>query len=102
MDPRRRASNAQEKRVAEVTGARQHAGSGSGVRRHDMHTDDALIECKTVLRGKKQITIQIDVLKSVRYHAAISDKRPELHIELQGQRWVLIPEEDYYGDGVEK
>lgn len=60
-----------------------------------MHTDDSLIECKTVLKGKKQITIKSDDLKSLSYHAAIQSKRPELHIELDGKGWVLVPEAEW-------
>jgi Holliday junction resolvase len=60
-----------------------------------MHTDDELIECKTVLPGKKQITIKLDDVKSLHYHAAIKNKRPVLHIELDKYRLVLIPEADY-------
>ena len=62
-----------------------------------MHTDDSLIECKTVLKGKKQITIKSDDLKSLSYHAAIQSKMPELHIELDGKRWVMIPADVWEG-----
>ena len=48
MDPRRRVSKDQERSVARRYGAKQHAGSGSGSKKHDMHTDESLIECKTV------------------------------------------------------
>ena len=60
-----------------------------------MHTDGELIECKTVLKGNRQITIKEDDLKSLSYQAAIQDRRPVLHVELGGKRWVLIPEEDH-------
>jgi Holliday junction resolvase len=60
-----------------------------------MHTADSLIECKTVLQGNKQITIRLEDLKSLSYHAAIADQQPVLHIEIDKQRWVLITESDY-------
>jgi hypothetical protein len=101
MDPRRRVSRAQEKGVAKRYGAKQHAGSGSGAKPQDMHTDDSLIECKTVLRGNRQITIKEDDWKQLRYHAAIQDKSPVLHIELGNQRLVLIPEDDHRAESLD-
>lgn len=95
MDERRRVSREQEKGLAKRTGATLHAGSGSGARKHDMHTDGELIECKTVLKGNRQIVIKIDDWKSLRYHAAVQDRRPVLHVELGKYRLVLIPEEDH-------
>lgn len=88
-------SQKQEKGAAKRMGAKQHSGSGSGHTRNDMHTDDTLIECKTVLIGNKQITLNVDVLKSLAYNAAIQDKSPVLHIELGGKTYVVIPEVDY-------
>lgn len=90
-----RVSRKQEKAAARTLGARQHRGSGSGAKKFDMHTDDTLIECKTVLRGKKQITIKTDVVDPLSYHAAIQGRAPILHIELDGKRWILLPEDDY-------
>lgn len=101
MDPRRRVSKDQEKGVAKRYGAKQHAGSGSGSKPHDMHTDGELIECKTVLPGNKQITIKIDDWKSVCYHAAIQDRTPVLHIELGKYRLVLIPEADHHAENLD-
>ena len=95
MDPRRRVSKDQERSVARRYGAKQHAGSGSGSKKHDMHTDESLIECKTVLKGNRQITIKEDDWKSLKYHAAIQDRNPVLHVELGNFRLVLIPEEDH-------
>jgi Holliday junction resolvase len=83
--------------VAKRFGASLHNGSGSGSKRHDMHTDEQLIECKTVLRGNKQITIHADDLRSLKYHAAVADVAPVMHIELDKERWVMVPESDYEG-----
>lgn len=59
-----------------------------------MHTDEDLIECKTVLKGNKQITIKEDVLKSLSYNAAVQGRSPVLHIEIGGNCWVLRREDD--------
>ena len=100
MDERRRVSRKQEAGVAKRYRAKQHAGSGSGAKKHDMHTDDSLIECKTVLKGNRQITLKEDDWKSLRYQAAIQDRNPVLHVELGPYRLVLIPEEDH-AEGME-
>jgi hypothetical protein len=101
MDPRRRASQQQERGVAKRYGAKLHAGSGSGNKPQDMHTDDSLIECKTVLKGNRQITIKEDDWKQLRYHAAVQDKFPVLHVELGKYRLVLIPEEDHRAESLD-
>jgi hypothetical protein len=94
-DERRKASQKQEKGVAKRQGAKLHKGSGSGFRRMDMHTDTHLIECKTVLSGNKQITIKAEDLRLLSYHAALADVIPGLHVEVDGLRWIMVPEADF-------
>lgn len=60
-----------------------------------MHNEDEVFECKTVLRGKKQITIKIDDLKLVERTAVSQGRRPVLHVELANRRYVVLTEEDY-------
>ena len=60
-----------------------------------MHTDDELIECKTVLKGNKQITIKLTDLRKLKYTAATQGKKPILHIEIDNEVWVLEQEIDY-------
>lgn len=94
-DPRRVVSQAQEKAAAKTYGGRQHHGSGSGSRPQDFSTDTHLFECKTVLPGKRQITIKLDDWEQLRYNAATQDRLPVLHIELGKYKLVLIPEADH-------
>jgi Holliday junction resolvase len=94
-DDRKRVSAKQERDIARKLGAKQHAGSGSGRDRLDMHTDGQLVECKTVLEGNKQITLKADDLKLLSYHSALQDRDPVMHIRLDGKNWVLIPEANY-------
>lgn len=94
-DERRRVSQKQEKGAAKRLGAKQHKGSGSGHARMDMHTDEHLIECKTVLPGKKQITIKAEDLRLLMYHAALGDKGPVMHVEIDNMAWILVPEADW-------
>ena len=100
MDDRRRVSRKQERDASKKLGAKQHAGSGSGAKKHDMHTKGHLIECKTVLEGKRQITIKADDLKSLCYHAALQDRMPVLHVRMGGKDWVLVPEDDFVAAGL--
>lgn len=95
MDERRRVSMSQERSAARALGARQHRGSGSGNKRLDMHTTDDLIECKTVLRGNKSITLKATDLRLLSQQAALQDLNPVMHVRLDGRDWVLIPEGDY-------
>lgn len=95
MDERRRVSKNHERSAAKKLKAKQHAGSGSGARKHDMHTQDHLIENKTVLEGNRQITIKADDLKSLSYHAALQGRIAVLHVRLAGKNWVLITEDDF-------
>jgi Holliday junction resolvase len=96
VDERQRVSRKQETQVSNRFSARRHAGSGSGHRKHDMHTEETLIECKTVLSGNRQITIHEDDLKSLKYNAAIQDRSPMMHIRIAKENWVLIPETRFY------
>jgi hypothetical protein len=95
MDERKRVSQAQERRLAKRSGSRLHGGSGSGSQRNDMHNEDDVYECKTVLWGKRQITLKLDDLKLVERTAVQSGRRPVLHIDLAGRRYVVLTEEDY-------
>jgi hypothetical protein len=60
-----------------------------------MHNDDEVIECKTVLRGKKQITLKSDDLQLVERTAVAQGRRPVLHIEIANRGYVVLTEEDY-------
>jgi len=95
MDERQRVSRKQEKETAQKFGAIQHAGSGSGFRSHDMHTERLLIENKTVLQGNRQITLKADDLKRLTYAALIQGRIPILHVRLAGEDYVLLTEADF-------
>lgn len=62
-----------------------------------MHTATELIECKTVLKGNKQITIKDDYMNRFIFSALSADMEPVLHVELGKYRFVLISE-DYFTD----
>ena len=97
-DDRIRTSQKQERGAAKRLGATLHAGSGTGARANDMHTASELIECKTVLQGKRSITLKVDDLNALAQRAAHQDRTPVMHIELPEckiRTWVLVPEVDY-------
>lgn len=60
-----------------------------------MHNPDEVIECKTVLVGKKQITLKLDDLRLVEKTALGQGRRPVLALELGGRGYVVLPEDDY-------
>jgi hypothetical protein len=62
-----------------------------------MHTATELIECKTVLKGNKQITIKDDYMNRFVFAALSADLEPVLHAELGKHRLIIISE-DYYND----
>lgn len=95
MDERHRVSRRHERETARKLGARQHAGSGSGSRSNDMHTKHFLIENKTVLSGKTQITLKLSDLNQLGYNAAIQGLFPALHFRIGGKNFLLISEETF-------
>lgn len=101
MDERRRASRKQEKRTAKRLGARLHAGSGSGPwRSNDSSTShnaehQFLIENKTVLHGRRQITIKADDLEPLVVRARLEDRLPLLEAEVGGRAYYITPVEDF-------
>lgn len=90
-------SQAQEKRVARVTGGTRNAGSGNGwQRKHDVRSgghEGLLWEMKRT--DKKQITIKAADLDSVRKISWQEGRTPVFHIELAGRRYVLLEEPDF-------
>jgi Holliday junction resolvase len=90
-------SQAQEKRVAKMTGGSTNAGSGNGWKRKgDVRAggrEGVLIEMKRT--DKKQITLKLDDLEKIRREAYAEGRSPVMHIEIGKRRWVLIPEEDW-------
>jgi Holliday junction resolvase len=95
VDDRHRAARIQERAAAKKFQAKQHRGSGSGSKPNDSHTAGQLIENKTVLEGKRQITLKADDLALLVYHAAVQSREPVLHIRLAGKNWVLITEDEF-------
>jgi hypothetical protein len=54
-----------------------------------------LLEYKTVLGGKKQITIKLDDLQLVERTAAQEGRLPVLQFELRQKRFVILTEDDF-------
>lgn len=92
-----RRSQAQEKRVAKITGGTQNAGSGNGWKRKaDVRSggrEGYLWEMKYT--GKRQITVKADDLEKVRKEAWSEGRTPLLHLEVDGRRYVLLEEVDF-------
>jgi len=105
MDERRRVSGRQEKSGLGRYGAQAHGGSGSGwMRRNDGHTtkhedravsSGVLFEFKTIVGGKKQITLKLEDMIQVERQAIKEGRIPALQIEMGGRRYVVQPDEDW-------
>jgi hypothetical protein len=74
------------------------------MRRNDGHTTEnenrtvstgVLFEFKTVLGGKKQITVKLDDLKQVEHQAVLEGRLPVLQIEVGGKRYVILTDDDF-------
>lgn len=96
MDERKRVSRKQEKHVAKSIGGRVQPGSGSGsLNKGDVRTADALIELKTVLQGKKQITIKHADLLQIEREAMVSGRVPVFGIRMGNRDYVMLTREDW-------
>lgn len=89
-----RRSQAQEARIARLTDGSRNAGSGNGwKRKHDVRSGDFLWEMKRT--DKKQITVKLSDLDSVRKVAWQEGRKPVFHIEIGNRRYVLLEEDDF-------
>lgn len=91
-----RRSQAQEKRLAQRHGGTVNSGSGNGLyRKGDVRTTQYLIEAKCRAKpGAKQITVKLDALKEVQFHAAGEGRIAVLSFELGGQDWYILNQAD--------
>lgn len=97
MSEKIKKSQAQEKRIEKIVGGSRNAGSGNGwKRKHDVRSggnSGLLWEMKRT--DKKQITIKVSDLESLRKIALTEGRTPVFHIELNGRRYVLLEEPDF-------
>lgn len=96
MDERKRVSRKQERAGVKRHGGRLQAGSGSGPnQKGDQRTSTELYEYKTVLRGKKQITIKADDLEENIQDAWAIGRTPVFGIRLNNKDYVILEADDY-------
>lgn len=60
-----------------------------------MHTDEELIECKTVLKGGKRIVLEDSYLEGLYKTAMLQDRSPIVDCSLPSRDWVVIPKSDF-------
>jgi hypothetical protein len=60
-----------------------------------MHNDRTLVECKTVLEGKRQITLKATDLRDLSNRAVLQGRIAVMHVRLAGANWVLLTEDDH-------
>lgn len=94
MDERIKRSRKQEKRGAHRFSGKVTPGSGNGeFAKGDVRTPHLLIEYKRT--DKDSISLKADWLEKIREEAILDGRSPVMGIQVGGQNWVLIPEDDY-------
>lgn len=88
-----KASQRQETRIAAAVGGRRTPGSGNGIRKNDVRTDDLSLEMKYT--GKKQYTLKAADLEQGEKHAIMDGREFAFGIEMNGHNWVILSE-DYF------
>ena len=88
-----KASQRQENRIAARLGGRRTPGSGNGIRKNDVRTDDLSLEMKYT--GKKQYTLKAVDLEQGERHAIMDGRDFAFGIELNGRNWIVISEDDF-------
>jgi len=93
-------SQKQEARVSDMTRGSRNAGSGNGwQRKGDIRSETSssgkfLWEMKRT-SNKKQITVKVADLETIRHHAWADSRIPVFHIEIDDKRYVILQEDDF-------
>lgn len=88
-------SRKQERQTAVRYKGSRNAGSGSGwLRKNDVRSHEFLIENKFT-DNQKQYSVKLKDLTELQQRAILEDRVPVLQFEIQGRRYVIIPEDDF-------
>lgn len=88
-----KASQRQEQRIADRLNGRRTPGSGNGIRKNDVRTEDLSLEMK--FTGKKQYTIKSSELEQGEKHAIMDGRDFAFGISLNDHNWVILSEDDW-------
>ena len=88
-----KASQRQERRIADKVGGRTTPGSGNGFRKNDVRTD--LVSYEMKYTGAKQYTLKSADLETGARHALLDGREFAFGIEMQGENWIVL-EEDFF------
>ena len=87
-------SKKQEERTAKKYDGSRNAMSGAGwVRKNDVRTIDLLIENK--FTDKKSFSIKAEEMVKLARTAILEDRVPVLQVDLGGQSYVVLLEDDF-------
>jgi hypothetical protein len=88
-------SRKQERQTADRYKGSRNAGSGSGwLRKNDVRSHEFLIENKFT-DNQKQYSVKLLDLIELQQRAILEDRIPVLQFEIQGKRFVILPEDDF-------
>lgn len=89
-----KASQRQERRIANTFGGRRTPGSGNKwFAKNDVRSQDVSFEVKYT--GKKQYTLKASELEQGEKNALIDGRDFVFGIEMNKRNWIVISEEDY-------
>lgn len=89
-----KASQRQERRVANRFGGRTTPGSGNTwARKNDVRTPDLSFEMKYT--GKSQFALKASELEQGERHALADGRDFAFGIEMNGRNWIVISEDDF-------
>lgn len=93
MNRPHRASRNQEERVADRFGGRRTPGSGNGIRKNDVRSEDWSFEMKYT--GKKQYILKSAELKQGEKYALLDGREFAFGIEMDNTNWVVVAEDTF-------
>lgn len=88
-----KASQKQERRLAEDYGGQRSAASGAfWSRKGDVRTDRWLIEAKYT--DQKGYRLTVSILDKIEREAILDGRKPRLDVSFGGKEWVVITRDD--------
>lgn len=86
-------SRRQEKRRAERSGGRRTPGSGNGIRKNDVRTDEFSFECK--FTAKRSYTLRLDDLLKAEKNALLEGRTMVFEVNIAGHTYMIMTEADW-------
>ena len=94
--PEQKRAAKQEKRTAQTYGGRETIMSGQGWKqKHDVRSDEFLIENKTRHSGFKSYSVDGTLMRDLTLRARMEGRTPLLQFDMMNRRYVVLNEDDF-------